>query len=66
MSTQVSSDVQADLQALSESLAAGTPIDPELARRVHERAERAREEIRRTHGVLNIGVDLIREIRDTA
>jgi hypothetical protein len=37
--------------------------DPEVLRRIHEEANRIREEIRRKHGVLDIGVPAIRELR---
>jgi hypothetical protein len=37
--------------------------DPEAMRRASERMDRAREEIRRKHGVLDIGVPAIRELR---
>lgn len=37
--------------------------DPEAMRRACERMDRAREEIRREHGVLDIGVPAIRELR---
>jgi hypothetical protein len=38
--------------------------DPELRRRVHERADEVRRQILATHGPTNIAVDLIRESRD--
>ena len=37
--------------------------DPELMRRACERMDRIREEIRKSNGVLNIGVPAIRELR---
>jgi len=37
--------------------------DPEAMRRACEHMDRMREEIRRQHGVQDIGVDLIRELR---
>ena len=46
--------------------ASGKPIDPEAARRVHERAQQIRRKILARHGVLNVAVDLIRETRDDA
>jgi hypothetical protein len=39
------------------------PVNPEVSRRVRERAERIRNEVLQTHGVLNVAVDLIREGR---
>ncbi|MBI1899991.1 MAG: hypothetical protein HYS13_02605 [Planctomycetia bacterium] len=65
MSTDVEqSEALADLEALCSSLAAGRPVDPDLAKRIRERSERIREEIRRKHGVLDVAVQLIREARE--
>jgi hypothetical protein len=38
--------------------------DPEVMRRACERMDRMREEIRQKHGILDIGVPAIRELRD--
>lgn len=38
--------------------------DPEVMRRACERMDRMREELRQTHGEMNIAVELIREARD--
>lgn len=54
----------ADAQAVIEHAMTGEPLDPEIARRVRERSERATEKLRRQFGTLNIAVDLIREGRD--
>jgi hypothetical protein len=54
---------QADLQIVADCLAAGKPVPAEVARRVQERADRVRREILATHGVQDIGVQIIREIR---
>jgi len=53
----------ADAQAVLDHIVAGTPIDPELARRVRERAEEIRQQILASQGVQEIGVELIRELR---
>ena len=37
--------------------------DPEAMRRACEHMDRVREEIRQLHGIQEIGVDLIRELR---
>ena len=42
----------------------GMPLDPEIARRVRARSERATEELRRKYGTVSLAVDLIREVRD--
>ena len=41
-------DVLADTQAVMEHLTTGTPLDPEIARRIRARAERITEAIRQT------------------
>jgi hypothetical protein len=56
-------DLAADARAIIDSLTSGKPLDPEVARRVRERGDRIRDEILRTHGVQDIGVGLIRELR---
>jgi len=60
----VISDQDADAQAVIEHAMTGKPLDPEIARRVRTRSERATDSLRRKHGTLNIAVDLIREVRD--
>jgi hypothetical protein len=60
----LTSDEGADAQAVIEHAMTGKPLDPESARRVRERSERATEALRRKYGTLNIAVDLIREVRD--
>ena len=39
--------------------------DPAVLQRIREDAERVREEVLRKHGVLDIGVPAIRELRDS-
>jgi hypothetical protein len=53
----------ADAQAVLDHVVSGTPIEPALANRVRERAEAIRRQILAEHGVQNIGVELIRELR---
>jgi hypothetical protein len=57
-------DLEADTQAVLEKLTAGKPLDPETYRRIRERADRIRDEVYRKHGVLDIGVPAIRELRE--
>ena len=59
-------DVRADLDAVAAAVAAGKKPDPELARRVRERARKATEDIRRRCGELNVAVELVRQTRDGA
>jgi hypothetical protein len=61
--SSIPTDVMADLQAVTDSLTSGKPMDPEVARRVRERAEKARRELLATRGVQDIGVQILREIR---
>jgi adenosyl cobinamide kinase/adenosyl cobinamide phosphate guanylyltransferase len=42
----------------------GKPLDPEIARRVRERAEKATEEFRQKDGTLDVAVDIVRADRD--
>jgi hypothetical protein len=61
--TGIPPDVRADLQAVLDHLRTGKPLDPEIDRRVRERAEKIRRQILEKHGVQDIGVQIIREIR---
>ena len=45
--------VLADLDAVMKRIIDGTPVDPETARRIEERADRITEEIYRTRGVMD-------------
>jgi hypothetical protein len=62
-SNGIPSDVIADVQAVADHLAAGKPLDPEVVRRIRQRSARIQAKIRRTHGLLDIAVPAIREIR---
>ena len=53
----------ADLEAICLALAARQPVDPDVSRRVEERADKVRAEIAR-RGVTNVAVDLIRAARE--
>ncbi len=44
---------EADSEAVFRHAFEGAPLDPDVARRVHERAQRITEEIRRVHGELD-------------
>jgi hypothetical protein len=57
-------DIHDAADAVIEHAMTGKPLDPEIARRVRERSERATAELRRKYGTLNVAVDLIREARD--
>ncbi|HEY3965896.1 MAG TPA: hypothetical protein VGM05_15160 [Planctomycetaceae bacterium] len=60
----IAADVFADGEAIIEARLAGRKPDPEIVRRVRERAAKITAEIREKHGVLDIGVTAIREFRD--
>ena len=62
MKTAISSQALADLEALCLSF--GKPQDPDLVKRVQERALAVRERVYREKGLLDVAVDLIRETRD--
>jgi hypothetical protein len=59
----VDCDVLADLDRLMRHLTEKTPVDPELAQRVEERADRVIEELRRTHDPIDID-KLLHDTRD--
>jgi hypothetical protein len=42
-----------DTTAVLQHAFDGTPLDPEVARRVDERSARITEQVRRTHGVID-------------
>lgn len=55
----------ADHEAVMRHVIAGTPVEPNLARRVRERVERIAEEIRREHGDIDV-VQLLHDAREDA
>ena len=57
-------EVQADLDELNASLSEGRAIDPELKKRIRDRSDKLREEVKKSHGSLNVAVDLIRANRE--
>jgi hypothetical protein len=57
-------DVMADLEEAARCAASGEPADPEFVRRIAEEARKIREEVKQKHGILDIGVPAIRELRD--
>ena len=54
---------QDDYKAVMRHVAEGSPVEPELARRVRERAERITDEIRREHGDIDV-VKLLHDARE--
>jgi hypothetical protein len=59
----IPTELLAELQEAARRAAAGIR-DPEIMRRSCERMDRISEEIRAKHGVLDIGVPIIRELRE--
>jgi hypothetical protein len=59
----IPSEIMAGLQKAAGDAARGIR-DPEMMRKVCERMDRMREETYRKHGLLDIGVPAIRELRD--
>ncbi|MFI5460322.1 MAG: hypothetical protein ACHRXM_33310 [Isosphaerales bacterium] len=55
----------ADMEEVIRLISAGKSVtDPALLKRIYERSEKVRREMFEKHGVTNIAVDLIREVRD--
>lgn len=62
-SNDIHVDVLADMEYAIELAMTGKK-DPEFEKRVQDQGKRIREEIFRKHGLLDIGVPAIRELRD--
>ena len=54
----------ADLKEIARQAIAGAIRDPELVQRIQARARAAREQVRQKFGIQEIGVNIIREMRD--
>jgi hypothetical protein len=61
--TAIPPGIIAELQEAADRAVKGIR-DPEAIRKACERMDKLREEIRRKHGLLDIGVPAIRELRD--
>jgi hypothetical protein len=61
--TPIDPAVLEDLQAVIQHPQDKTPMDPELVRRVEERADRVTERLRREHVEIDIE-QVLREVRD--
>ena len=62
--TIIPADIFAELQEAADKALKGIR-DPEQMRKACEDMDRISEEIRRRHGILDIGVPAIRELRDS-
>jgi hypothetical protein len=63
-STGISPELMIELQEAADKLARGER-DTEAAKRAAQRMDRMREENRKLFGVQNIGVDIIRQMRNS-
>jgi hypothetical protein len=63
MTTIEQTELDADTQAVIEHAMTGKPLDPEIAQRVRAEGEKARQEIFAKHGLVDIAVPAIRELR---
>ena len=61
--TSIPPDVLADMEKAAELAVTGRR-DPEFEKRVQAEGRRIREEVYREHGLLDIAVPAIRELRD--
>ena len=61
--SQIPAELMAELQKAADNAAKGIR-DPEEAKKACEEMDRIREQIRARHGILDIGVPAIRELRD--
>jgi hypothetical protein len=57
-------ELQADREEVWRAIIEKRPVDPEVAKRVHGRAEEVRARIIKERGILDVAVDLVREARD--
>jgi hypothetical protein len=65
IASEIPADEMADMGEVSRLISEGKPItDSALRTRIHERSDQVRRAMLEKHGVTNIAVDLIREVRD--
>ena len=57
-------ELDADTIAVIDRLTTGRPLDLATYARIRHRADQIRDEVFRNHGVLDVGVPAIREIRE--
>jgi hypothetical protein len=55
--------IDSDTQAVLQALSTGKRLDPEIANRLRKELDDLREQVFRKHGLLDIGVPAIRELR---
>lgn len=59
----IPANVMAELEYAAQLAASGRK-DPAFAKRIAAEAARIRDKVKRKHGLLNIGISAIRELRD--
>jgi hypothetical protein len=57
-------ELAADTRAVLDKLTAGKPLDEETRDRLRREAAKVRDAIRHEHGILDVGVAAVRELRD--
>ena len=60
----IPAEIMADLEKAAQCASSGLPPDPQFVSRIAEEARIIREEVERKHGILDIAVPAIRELRD--
>ncbi len=61
----ISPEETADMQEVCRLISQGKRVtDPELRKRIQARSDEVRRQMLQAHGITNIAVDLIREVRD--
>jgi hypothetical protein len=63
--TGIPPEIKEDMDAVAEHIRSGKPLGPETTRRIRERAEKITRETYEKHGLLDIAVPAIRELRDS-
>ena len=64
MSIDVTPTAEDDLKSVNEAFLAGRKVDPEVSRRIHERADQVRERLLNERGLQDIGVPYLRHARE--
>ncbi len=63
--SNIPAEEMADMEEVCRLIAEGKRVtDPALRQRISDRAEQVRREMLDRHGLTNVAVDLIREVRD--
>lgn len=64
--TAISADTREEFEAVAEHVRTGKPVPPELSHRIREKAEKIRKQVFEKHGLVDVAVPAIRELRDDA